>query len=124
MAEFKNVNSVRRNGLYKAGYDEVKLSSVRKKRLASAVRKRFRISNFNMQEGTFDHKHSYTFTGTKNGFTIRISKVKGRKGFYGVIRKRGKGESFLLTDTLKEALGASSAIIKEAKGHGRVLRTS
>jgi hypothetical protein len=123
MAEFKG-STVRKFGMYYDNYKVTQLASVHKKRLADAVRKRFRISDFKIEGGTFHRRPAFIFTGKKNGFKIRISKIKREKGFYGDITKRGKGESLFVTNTLKEALGASSTIIKEAKGHGRVLRAS
>jgi hypothetical protein len=123
MAEFKRL-TVKRHGMYYDNYGAVQSASIRSKRLETAIKKRFRISNFKMEDGTFMRKRAFIFTGMKSGFRIRISKVKKEKGFYGSIYKRGKGESLFVTESLKEALGASSAIIKEAKKRGRVLRAA
>jgi hypothetical protein len=94
------------------------------RKLSSAIRKKFGISNFRMTTGTLSGKPARIFVGTKKGFIIKISRARDFPGYYASVKKRGKGEALLLTANLKEAIVASDSIIKEAKKRGRVLRTA
>ena len=121
MAEFKSVGAGRSVLKWQAlTKDE---SNRYKKKLASAVKRKFGISDFTITPAQISGHPGRLFTGKKSGFQIRISKING-KPFYGGITKRGKGQALFLTNTLGEALLISNALIKEANKRGRVLRAS
>jgi hypothetical protein len=123
MAEFKTTTKSGRLMMRHKSMKPLETDYYQRK-LSSAIKKKFGISDFRMTTGTFARKPARIFTGKKKGFTIKISRAMGIPGFYGSVKKRGKGEALLMTTNLKEALAASDSIIKEAKKRGRVLRTA
>jgi hypothetical protein len=126
MAEFKN----RRVVMRKRARRKPDLNVLGKKeaaKFATAVKRKYHISNFKASHGTFVGDPAIVFTGNYKGYRIHLSKTRDKPSFYGSVQKReNKGrtkrsntEIFYVWGTLKDALTTSTELIEAKLLHSR-----